>query len=151
MQGVTFRRHHRMRGITAVVASVAFVGGTAAACGSSVSSSPAGVVTTLFSDIQANNCGASFAQLSSRLQGQRQGRYLPARHPARAAVPQQQVPHRLGRDARQRGNRQGHPDQHQRHVGVELDHHRGRQERLEGRQLGVTLAERPHPTTATAT
>ena len=74
MQGVTFRRHHRMRGITAVVASVAFVGGTAAACGSSVSSSPAGVVTTLFSDIQANNCGASFAQLSSRLQGQLQGR-----------------------------------------------------------------------------
>ena len=63
-----------MRGITAVVASVAFVGGTAAACGSSVSSSPAGVVTTLFSDIQANNCGASFAQLSSRLQGQLQGR-----------------------------------------------------------------------------
>ncbi len=74
MQGVTFRRRHRMRGITAVVASVAFVGGTAAACGSSVSSSPAGVVTTLFSDIQANNCGASFAQLSSRLQGQLQGR-----------------------------------------------------------------------------
>ncbi len=74
MQGVTFRRRHGMRRITAVVASVAFVGGAAAACGSSVSSSPAGVVTTLFSDIQANNCGASYAQLSSRLQGQLQGK-----------------------------------------------------------------------------
>ena len=74
MQGVTFRRRHRMRGITAVVASVAFVGGTAAACGSSVSSSPAGVVTTLFSDIQANNCDGAFAQLSSRLQSQLSGR-----------------------------------------------------------------------------
>jgi hypothetical protein len=47
---------------------------TACGGGSSVSSSPAGVVTTLFSDIQANNCDASYAQMSSRLQGQLQGK-----------------------------------------------------------------------------
>jgi hypothetical protein len=58
-----------------VAASVALIAG-AAACGggSSVSSSPARVVTTLFSDIQANNCDASYAQLSSRLQSQLQGK-----------------------------------------------------------------------------
>ena len=71
---MTERAVRRLTG-AGVAASVALIAG-AAACGggSSVSSSPAGVVTTLFSDIQANNCGASFAQLSSRLQGQLQGR-----------------------------------------------------------------------------
>lgn len=63
-----------MRRVTAgVAASVALI---AAACGggSSVSSSPAGVVTTLFSDIQANNCEGAYAQLSTRLQSQLRGR-----------------------------------------------------------------------------
>jgi hypothetical protein len=48
----------------------------AAACGggSSVTSSPAGAVTTLFSDIQANNCDGSYAQMSSRLQSQLRGK-----------------------------------------------------------------------------
>jgi hypothetical protein len=65
----------RRLGGAGVAASVALIAG-AAACGggSSVSSSPAGVVTALFSDIQANNCDASYAQLSSRLQGQLQGK-----------------------------------------------------------------------------
>ena len=59
----------------AIIASVALMAG-AAACGggSSVSSSPAAIVTTLFSDIQADNCDASFAQLSNRLQTQLGGK-----------------------------------------------------------------------------
>lgn len=56
-----------------MAASVAFVVG-AAACGGGVSSSPAGAVTTLFSDIQANNCDGAYAQLSSRLQVQLRGK-----------------------------------------------------------------------------
>jgi hypothetical protein len=71
---VTERAVRRLTG-AGVAASVALIAG-AAACGggSSASSGPAGVVTTLFSDIQANNCDASYAQLSSRLQGQLQGK-----------------------------------------------------------------------------
>jgi hypothetical protein len=71
---VTERAVRRLTG-AGVAVSVALIAG-AAACGggSSVSSSPAGVVTTLFSDIQANNCDASYAQLSSRLQSQLQGK-----------------------------------------------------------------------------
>jgi hypothetical protein len=56
-------------------ASVALVGGVAACGGgSSISSSPAGVVTALFSDIQANNCNGAYAQLSTRLQTNLQGK-----------------------------------------------------------------------------
>jgi hypothetical protein len=95
MHGFTFRRRPRAGGpgrripraglpgrslrgrriTTAVAASVVFIGG-AAACGggSSVSSSPTRAVTTLFSDIQANNCNNSFAQMSSRLQTQLRGK-----------------------------------------------------------------------------
>jgi hypothetical protein len=71
---VTERAVRRLTG-AGVAVSVALIAG-AAACGggSSVSSSPAGVVTTLFSDIQANNCDASYAQLSNRLQSQLQGK-----------------------------------------------------------------------------
>lgn len=71
---MTERAARRLTG-AGVAASVALIAG-AAACGggSSVSSSPARVVTTLFSDIQADNCDASYAQLSSRLQSQLQGK-----------------------------------------------------------------------------
>ena len=71
---MTERAVRRLTG-AGVAVSVALIAG-AAACGggSPVSSSPAGVVTTLFSDIQANNCDASYAQLSSRLQSQLQGK-----------------------------------------------------------------------------
>ncbi|HEX6476791.1 MAG TPA: hypothetical protein VF005_05920 [Acidimicrobiales bacterium] len=68
------RRDRRAVAWLGVVASVALMVG-AAGCGggSSVSSSPAATVTTLFSDIQANNCGGAYAQLSSRLQVQLRG------------------------------------------------------------------------------
>jgi hypothetical protein len=48
----------------------------AAACGggSSISSSPAGAVSTFFSDVQANNCDAAYGQMSSRLQSELRGK-----------------------------------------------------------------------------
>jgi hypothetical protein len=63
-----------VRRLAGLAASVALVTG-AAACGggSSVSSSPAATVTSLFSSIEANNCGGAYAQLSSRLQNQLRG------------------------------------------------------------------------------
>ncbi|HWC38853.1 MAG TPA: hypothetical protein VG476_10005 [Acidimicrobiales bacterium] len=70
----TFRRRDRLHPLKLAAASVAFVGGVAACGGSSVGSSPAGVVTTLFSDIQANNCNGAYAQLSSRLQTNLEGK-----------------------------------------------------------------------------
>jgi hypothetical protein len=71
----TLRRQDRLRALKLAAASLALVGGVAACGGgSSVSSSPAGVVTTLFSDIQANNCNAAYAQLSTRLQTNLEGK-----------------------------------------------------------------------------
>src|SRR5207237_8727697 len=71
---VTERAVRRRTGAAAAASVALMAVATACGGGSSVSSSPAGVVTTLFSDIQANNCDASYAQMSSRLQGQLQGK-----------------------------------------------------------------------------
>jgi hypothetical protein len=71
---LTFRRHRPLHLIALAAASAALVGSAAACGGSSVSSSPAGVVTSLFSDIEANDCNAAYAQLSTRLQTQLEGK-----------------------------------------------------------------------------
>ena len=71
---LTFRRHRPLHLIAVAAASAALVGGAVSCGGGSVSSSPAGVVTTLFSDIQANNCNGAYAQWSSRLQTQLRGK-----------------------------------------------------------------------------